>query len=255
MDIDLIDTHCHLDYPDFAPDFDAMLENAARCHVRRVISIGIGAHPENAVALANKYPNIWASVGVHPHDAEKIPGISHIEILAGEPRVVAIGETGLDFFKEWAPREHQVTSFRSQIQLAKRVHKPLIIHCRNAGPECLEILREERADTVGGVFHCYAEDAEFAKKLCEINFLVSFPGIVTFKNALNVQEACKAIPVSQMMLETDGPYLAPVPFRGKRAEPAHVLETARFIAHLKGMSLEELGRATTENALKLFGIQ
>lgn len=252
-----IDTHIHLAAAEYAADLQQVLERAQAAGVERFVSIGAGTgldSAELAVALAEKYEFIWASVGVHPHDAGNDFDLQHLRALAKSPRVVAIGETGLDYFKNFAPREAQHKWFKLQIELALEVRKPLIIHSREAGADCFDLLLQGGAKAVGGVFHCYSEDQEFAKKLREINFLVSIPGSLTFKKAQALRDTVKAIPLEQLMLETDGPFLAPEPHRGKRCESAFMLETARCMAGLKGLSLEQLAAITSANACKLFGL-
>jgi TatD DNase family protein len=255
MSLNLTDTHCHLDHEPFNEDQHACVERALAAGVSRMITIGTGkgiSGPHNAIALAEKYDAIWASVGVHPHGSSDKINWTELEKLALHPKVVAIGETGLDFFRDWAPVESQIAAFKTQIEIAKRVKKPLIIHSREAGQQCLQLLVEHNAQEIGGVFHCFSEDAAFAEKLRGINFLVSFPGQLTFKKAESVRDVCSHVPLDQIMVETDSPFLAPEPNRGKRCEPAFVLETARRLAQIKGMSLEEVANVTTQNALKLF---
>lgn len=253
----LIDTHCHLTDKN-AGYIEAITERAANCSVTRFICIGASegsGSARQAIALAEKYPHIWATIGIHPHDADNFQNVDEIKNLAQHPKVVAIGETGLDYFRDWAKKENQLALFKAQIALAKEVKKPLVIHSREAASDCLEILKQESAHLVGGVYHCYAEDADYAKKIRELNFLVSFTGNVTFKKASNIQSAAKEIPLSQIMLETDAPYMAPEPFRGKESEPMHVYQVATKIAELKNQTLEEVARITTENALRLFGLE
>lgn len=252
-----IDTHVHLAADEYQADFEAMIERAKASGVQRFISIGAGTgldSAERALTLANSYDCIWASVGVHPHDAGQNFSIDRMRKLAQSERVVAIGETGLDYFKNFAPREDQHRWFKAQIELALELKKPLIIHSREAGADCYQLLTQGGAKAVGGVFHCYSEDHEFAKKLREINFLVSIPGSLTFKKAQALRDTVKAIPLEQLMLETDGPFLAPEPYRGKRCESAFMMETARMMAELKELSLEELAAITSNNACKLFGL-
>ena len=189
-----------------------------------------------------------------PHDAGSFTELKHLETLAANPRVVAIGETGLDFYRDWAPKENQYRLFENTIAFAKEMRKPLIIHCRDAGEETLMILKKNGAADVGGVFHCYAEDAEFAERLADINFIVSFPGSLTFKNAVRVREAARNIPLERIMLETDAPYMAPEPHRGKPSEPAHVAHIALKLAEIKELPLEEVARVTSANAERLFHI-
>ena len=255
MTIEITDSHTHLDSTDFDVDRDEVIARAHAAGVTRIVTIGAGfgaISTKNAIALAEKCPFIWASAGVHPHDAQLPASEIDLEKLASHPRVVAIGETGLDFFKNLSPVEDQERWFRTQIELAHKLKKPLIIHSRAAGPQCLDILTEMKAEAVGGVFHCFAEDAEFAKKLLAINFLVSFPGTLTFKKAENVREVARKVPLSQIMVETDAPYMAPEPYRGKRCESAFVVETTKMLAQIQGVSFEECARITTENAKRLF---
>jgi len=253
--VDLIDTHTHLTAAAFDEDRAEVIERARARGVRRMITIGAGEgfeSAEKALALAAEHPDIWCSVGVHPHDAAIPPDRLRLAALAAAPRVVAIGETGLDFHYDFAPREAQAAWFRAQIGLARELRKPIIVHCRLAAEECLAMLKAEHAAEVGGVFHCFSESAEFAARLREINFLVSIPGMVTFKRSENIRTAVRGIPLDQLMLETDAPYLAPEPFRGKRNETSFMVETARMVASLHDISLDELGRITTVNAEKLF---
>jgi TatD DNase family protein len=251
----LIDTHAHLDFPEFANDLPALIERAAAQGVMRLITIGAGGGADSAqraVVIAEKYPNIWCSVGRHPHDAQQAPDLAALRDLAQHPRCVAIGETGLDFYRDWAPVDMQRAWFRAQIELALSVSKPLIIHSRAAGPECLATLQELGAGAVGGVFHCFAEDAAFAASLREINFLVSFPGALTFKKAEQLRAVARAIPLDQIMLETDAPYMAPEPFRGRSCESAMLIETAKKLAEVHQQALEVVAESTTRNAVRLF---
>lgn len=253
--MELFDTHCHLDGEAFKDDLKLVLERAKKAGVSRIVTIGASDGIESAgraIRLAESHDWIWATAGIHPHDAKCETPIDSLRKLAEHPRVVAIGETGLDFHYDFAPKDEQAKWFRAQIRLAKEVKKPLVIHCRKAGPECLQILKEEDAQSVGGVFHCFAEDAAFAKELEAINFIVSFPGILTFKKSQTVRDTSRAIALSRIMLETDAPFLAPEPHRGKRCEPAFVLETAKMLALVHSITLEEVARITTENALKFY---
>ncbi len=282
--MELFDTHIHLDSGVFDADRAELIARARAAGVSRFVSIGAGAGPAapksdassapsggdmapdrtplasapQALKLAESYPFIWASVGVHPHDAT-ITSTDQFEAhrvelarLARHPRCVAIGETGLDFFYDFAPKEDQARWFKTQVELAREVQKPLIIHSRNAAAQCLAILTENNAHEVGGVFHCYSESAEFAQELRKINFMISIPGIVTFKKSENIRDAVRGTPLDQIMLETDAPYLAPEPFRGKRCESSFMVKTAEMVAKVKGVSVDEVARITTENALRFF---
>ena len=255
MTLNLTDSHTHLDSEVFNEDRELCIERFLAAGVTRIITVGASQGLESArraIALAERYPFIWATVGVHPHDARMEIDFAELEDLAGHPKVVAIGETGLDQFRDWSPFDRQQIFFERQIEIALNIKKPIIIHSRQAGELCLETLKNKGAARVGGVFHCYSENAAFAQRLSEIGFLVSFPGFITFKKQLEAREICAAIPLEQIMVETDAPYMAPEPHRGKRCEPSFVVETARCLATLKGLSLEEVAKQTTTNALKLF---
>lgn len=256
MAIELIDTHAHLSAPDFSHDIDEVIKRANKNSINTIINIGAGYGLEsakNAVALAEKYDCLKASVGIHPQNAtENISELTTIRELAQHPKVVAIGETGLDYYRDWAPKDAQMQWFKAQIDLARELKKPLIIHSRDAGQDCFDTLNNLNASEVGGVFHCFAEDAEFAKKLVDINFLVSFPGTITFKKATALRMIVKNIPLEQIMVETDAPYMAPEPNRGKRCESSFMLDTAKMLADIKEKSLEEIAEITTRNAKKLF---
>ncbi len=255
--MELIDSHCHL--TSLTHDsLEAILARAHGAAVTRMVSIGASDGLDSApaaVALAERYPSVWASVGIHPHDAGKTREVETLAALAKHPRVVAIGETGLDFFRDWAPVEAQYDLFERTIAFAKAMQKPLIIHSRSAGQECFETLQRCGARDVGGVFHCYAEDSEFAKRLVDLNFIVSFPGSLTFKSAEALRDTARAIPLEQIMLETDAPYMAPEPFRGKPSEPAHVRTIAERMALVKGCAVEEIAAVTTATAMRFFGME
>jgi TatD DNase family protein len=255
--LQLIDSHTHLDSKDFLEDRAAVISRAQQAGVVRLVTIGAGGgdgfgSAKRAIAIAEEFPNVWASAGIHPHDAATPLDRGALKELLLHPRVVAVGETGLDFFRDWSPRDAQEIWFETQIELALEVKKPLIIHSREAGNECLETLQRKDAKEIGGVFHCYAENAEFAAKLRELNFLVSFPGSVTFKNAEALRETVRNIPLTQIMVETDAPYMAPVPYRGKRCESAFMVETAKMIAQLHNLSLEECAAILTANTIRFY---
>lgn len=255
--IELFDSHAHLDVQEFKDDQDSMIERARNVGVNRIVTIGAAdkySSAERAIKLTEKYPGVWASIGLHPHDAEAMPDVELLHKLSQNKKVVAIGETGLDFFRDWSPKDHQEICFIEQIRLALTVKKPLIIHSREAGMECFKLLNKYHAGDIGGVFHCYAEDADFAKRLADINFKVSFPGTLTFKKTENIRVIARDIPISQIMIETDSPYMAPEPYRGKRCEPAFILETAKVLATVKGLSLEETAKVTTQTAKEFFKV-
>lgn len=255
----LIDTHVHLDAEPFADDREAVIERAIENGVTRMITIGSGYGVESsarAIAIAEQHPaSIWCTVGVHPLDASTPltdEALALLEERARHPRVVAIGETGIDLHWNKDPLPIQEAWFINQIALARRVKKPLIIHAREAGERCIELIREHHGDEFGGVFHCFAEDASFAARLRELNFLVSFTGVLTFKKAEATRAIAAQIPLSQLMVETDGPYMAPEPHRGRRCEPAFTRLTAACLATTLGVPLEEVAATTTRNAEKLF---
>lgn len=250
-----IDTHAHLGAIDFDPDRAEVIKRAHDAGVTRIITIGAGYGIESAysaIRIAAEHQHVFAVVGLHPNDASLAFDAAILPALIKHPKVVAVGETGLDFYRNYASRQDQERWFIHQIELAKEHNKPLVIHSRSAGADCLKLLKEQHAQVVGGVFHCFAEDAAFAHELSALGFLVSFPGSVTFKKADSMRAVVQSIPLSQIMLETDAPFLAPEPFRGKRCESAFMIKTAECIAALKGISLDELARITSANAERLF---
>lgn len=257
----LFDTHCHLDDPRLFEELDDVLERAEEAGVRRITSIGCASDVSSvssAIEIARKHPGrISATVGVHPHDAKHLDDAlcDAIRAAGTDSSVVAIGETGLDFHYDHSPHAAQEEAFRRQIAIARDLKKPLIIHTRSAPKDTLRILREEQAKDVGGIIHCFSEDAPFAAGALDLGFVSSFSGIVTFRKAVAVQEAALKQPADALLVETDAPYLAPIPRRGKRNEPAYVAYTAARIAELRGEDPEELARTTYENALRIFGIQ
>lgn len=252
----LIDTHCHLNT--IEPEALAgVLESANACGIEAFIAIGASSGLDSiadAVRISETYRNVWCSIGIHPHDAGDFTTLEALEGYLAHEKVVAIGETGLDFYRDWAPVENQYQLFRNSIALARNCRKPLIVHCRDALEETLEVLRAEGAADVGGVFHCYAGDARYAEQLADCNFLVSFTGNLTFKKATELRETARAIPLTQIMLETDTPYMAPEPFRGKPSEPKHVYQIALRLAELHQCTLDEVARITSDNARTLFKI-
>ena len=257
MSLELCDSHTHLDAPEFAEDCEEVIARARTSGVSRIISIGSGYGLESArrtVQLAENHHGMWAAVGVHPHEVETPYSLDELRDLGKHEKVVAIGEIGLDVFRNRSPFDLQEKHFRIQVELAKDLKKPLSIHSREAGAKVLKILKELHAEEAGGVFHCYAEDADFAKELADMNFAVSFTGAITFKNADKTREIAKAIPLGQILIETDAPYLTPVPNRGKRCESSMLVLTAEALAKIKGLSFEEVAETTTQNAIRDFNL-
>ncbi len=255
----LIDTHCHLDDATYEGGIEGALSRARAAGVSRFVAIGVGETTEaarHAVALAESLPDVFAAVSFHPHDASRAdePARAEIARLAASPRVVAIGEMGLDYHYDQSPREVQREAFRHFIALARAVKKPIVVHTRDAAEDTLAILREERASEVGGIIHCFSEDVPFARAALDLGFDLSFSGIVTFKKAEAIQAAARFAPADRILVETDAPYLAPVPLRGKRCEPAYVVHTARFVAGLRGVSPDELAAQTSANAVRRLGL-
>jgi TatD DNase family protein len=251
-----VDSHCHLDFPDLANNLDEIFDNMQQNQVTHALCVSVNLEDFPRVrTLAESHNNLYASVGVHP-DYENLtePSAAQLVKLAEPPRVVAIGETGLDYFRLRGDLEWQRARFRQHICAAKQCNKPLIIHTREAAVDTLRIMAEEGADHVGGVMHCFTESLEVAQQAIEMNFYISFSGIVTFKNAHIVKEVAKTIPLDKILIETDSPYLAPVPFRGKTNQPAFVRHVAEEIAKLREISLEEVATATTHNFFRLFKV-
>lgn len=249
-----IDSHCHINFPQLDEILDDVLANMRRNEVSDVLCVGVSLDkvPE-ILALADKYPHIYASVGVHPdHELDAEPTVKQLVELAQHPKVVAIGETGLDYFRLKGDLAWQRERFRTHIQAARSCGKPLIIHTREAAADTLRIMKEEGAERVGGVMHCFTESLETAQAAMALGFHISFSGIVTFKSAAALKEVAREIPLERMLIETDSPYLAPVPFRGKLNQPAYVKHVAEEIARLRGVTPEEIGRATTDNFRRLF---
>jgi len=253
----IIDTHCHLDMNDYADDLDAVIERARQKKVEKIITIGIDLESsKKAVSLARKYPGVKASVGIHPHDLPLPAEGTYADIvrLTEENReyIVGYGEIGLDYAKMHHPAEMQQLHFRIQLELAKTLDLPVIIHDRDAHEDVLRILEQCGPFPAGGVMHCFSGDYTMACKAIDLGYFLSVPGIVTYKNASSLREVVRKIPLTSLLLETDGPFLAPQPWRGKRNEPAYILATAAYIADLRNIPLEHLAQATTANAIALF---
>jgi TatD DNase family protein len=252
----LIDSHCHLNYEGLAERQDEVLQNARKAGVTGFLNISNRqAEWDQIIAVAEREPDVWASVGVHPHEADSHPdlGASALAQAADHPRVIAIGECGLDYYYDKSDRAAQRERFHAHIDAARQTGLPLVVHTRDAEADTSEILSEAvRGGGVTGVLHCFTGSAELARKGLGLGFYVSLSGIVTFKNAADLQETAKWLPADQMLVETDSPFLAPVPHRGRKCEPAFVADTARFVAELRGEDPDQLAEATTANFFKLF---
>ena len=250
----LVDSHCHLNFPELASNIDAvrasMLENQVGHAL--LISVTLEKYPE-VLSLAEQYPNFFATVGVHPDYEDEPPfNVETLVALAKHPKVVGIGETGLDYFRLTGDLTWQRERFRTHIRAAFKADLPLIIHTRSAAEDTLRIMQEENAQTVGGVMHCFTESIDVAMRAIEMGFYISFSGIVTFKNAAALKEVAQQVPLDRILVETDSPYLAPIPFRGKINQPAYVKHVAEEVANLRNISLEALTQASTSNFFNLF---
>lgn len=255
----LIDSHCHLDRLELTPyggELDGAIAHAHQRGVDLMLCVSINMENFPAVrAIAERYDEVYASVGVHPNDNEgHDPSLDELIKLADHPKVIAIGETGLDYFRSEGDLEWQRERFRRHIAAAKQTGKPLIVHSRDAREDTLRVLEEERADEVGGIMHCFVEDMTTAERAMALGFLISFSGIVTFRNATALQEVARQVPAEMLLVETDAPYLAPIPYRGKPNEPAYVRDVAEFVAKLRGVSVELLAEQTTANFKRLFSL-
>lgn len=249
-----IDSHCHLNFPELAVKLDEVLANMAENQVEMALCVSVDLQNLPQIfKLAEQNQNIYASVGVHPdYELSEEPTQAKLVALAQHPKVVAIGETGLDYFRLQGDLEWQRNRFRTHIKAAVECDKPLIIHTRSASADTLRLMQEENAHLPGGVLHCFTESLEVALAAIEMNFYISFSGIVTFKKALELKEVAKRIPLERMLIETDSPYLAPVPHRGQLNQPAYVKHVAEEIARLRGITVEEVGEATSANFHRLF---
>jgi len=251
----LVDSHCHLDFPELRSQLPELLSRMAAAGVSHALTISTTLAGFAGVReLAQSQPNLWCTVGVHPDERRdgREAGVDELVGLASHPKVVAIGETGLDYFRVEGDTEWQRERFRAHIRAARACAKPLVIHTREAAADTLRILEEEGARDVGGVMHCFTESLEVARAAMRMGFFISFSGIVTFKNAKSIKEVAREVPLDRLLVETDAPYLAPVPHRGKTNEPAFVRHVAEEVANLKGVGLDELAQATTRNFFALF---
>jgi TatD DNase family protein len=252
----LVDSHCHLDFEDFDTDRAAVLSRAKAAGVDLMVTISTKiTEAEKIIALAESHEALVCSVGIHPHEAGREPETSAAELvaLAAHEKVVGIGETGLDYFYEHSPREAQQRNFRAHIDACRQSRLPLIVHARDADEDTADILEDEMGKgDYPGLIHCFTAGPELARRALDIGFYISISGIATFKNAAELRETIKAVPLERLLVETDAPFLAPVPHRGKRNEPSFVAETAAMLAELKGVSPQELARITTDNFFTLF---
>ena len=253
-----IDSHCHLDDARYDTDREAIIARGREAGVGQFVTIGCDLETSRAaVALARKHPFICATVGVHPHEAKRIEDGWYPELraLAGFSRVVAYGEIGLDYHYDHSPRDIQRERFREQIRLARELRLPVVIHTREAQEDTIAILRKEKAQELGGVFHCFSGDAWLAKDALDLGFYLSFSGVITFQNATMLRDIVKTVPLDRILVETDSPYLAPVPYRGKRNEPAYVRLVAEKLAEIHDVDVQKVEETTTENAKRLFRIK
>jgi len=252
----LVDSHCHLDFPDFAPELEAVVARAEAAGVGRMVTIStrVRRHAQ-VLAIAERFPNVTCSVGTHPHHAHEELDITAEELIARaqHPKVVAIGEAGLDYHYDNSPRAAQEQGFRTHIAAARATQLPLVIHAREADEDTARILEEEMGKgPFPAVLHCYTGGPELARRAIALGHSISFTGIVTFKNSGALREIAESLPADRFLVETDAPYLAPLPYRGKRNEPAYVVEVAKVLAEVRGVSADEIGRQTTENFFRLF---
>ena len=250
----LVDSHCHLDFPDLASRLPELLQRMEENAVGLAVCIGVNLEDfPRVLALAEAHPQLWATVGVHPEYTDvREPDENELLALANHPKVIAIGETGLDYYWQKDKPEWQRARFRTHIRAARRCGKPLVVHTRESAEDTLNVLAEEGADAVGGVMHCFTENWEVARRALDLGFYISFSGIVTFKNAAIVKDVAQKCPLDRILVETDSPYLAPMPYRGKQNQPAYVRHVAEEIARLREISLEDVTAATTENFFTLF---
>jgi TatD DNase family protein len=253
----LIDTHAHLDLPEFEKDLPRVIQRATEAGVTTILTVGIEpASCIKTLEIAEAYPHIFAIIGIHPHHAAEVgkKELGDLQDLARHPKVKAWGEIGLDFFRNLSPPAIQKEKFHQQIQIGKELGLPLVIHSRSATQETISILQEERAGEQGGVIHCFSGDEKTARRYLDMGFVISIPGVITFQKAQGLREVVKGLPTEGFIIETDAPFLAPVPHRGKRNEPAFVRFTAETIAQVRGQDMAEVAAITTANARRVFNI-
>ena len=252
----LVDSHCHIDFPDLHEDLDGVLDRAKAAGVGYLLCVSVNLEDlKNIIEISHRYTQVFASAGVHPnHDPGVLDSPKYVTLreAAADPVVVAVGETGLDYYRSKGELKWQLDRFRKHIAVSRELSKPLIIHTRRANYDTIAIMREEGASESCGVMHCFSEDWPTAKAALDMGFYVSISGIVTFKNADAVREVARNVPADRLLVETDAPYLAPVPYRGRTNEPAFVANTARFLAELRGVDFETLAEQTTDNFFELF---
>jgi len=259
--MELIDSHAHIDFPQFAEDREAMLERARSAGVTALLAIGTGPGPEkfdSALPFAEQNDWIYATVGIHPHEAKEVrpQHLDQLATLAKHKKVIAWGEIGLDYYYNHSPREVQQKVFRDQMTLAKQAKLPIIIHCRDAWADCLKLLKEAWQPTgLGGILHCFSSTLEDARRGIEMGFLISFAGNSTYPKTQNLRDIAKVLPLENILIETDSPYLAPQPYRGKRNEPAYVVEVARTLANVRDLAPEEFAAATAANFRRFFHLE
>jgi TatD DNase family protein len=254
----LIDSHAHLEMPDFRRDLEEVIQRASESGVKYIFTVGTEKKDwKRAIEIAQSHPFIYTILGVHPHNAKEIDDQTYetLKVLCKNEKVRAFGEIGLDFYRNLSPREMQLNRFREQIALARELGLPIVIHDRAAHQETLEVLKSEKAGDLGGIIHCFSGDYDMAKECIEMGFYISVPGSITFKNAESFREIVRKLPLESLLVETDAPFLTPIPFRGKRNEPGYVRYTAEKVAQIKKVPFEKVAEVTTGNALRVFRLK
>ncbi len=255
--MELIDTHAHLDSSNYDKDRQGVIKEAKKQGIKYIINVGTNImSSKNSIALSQKNSGIYATVGIHPHDADEVDNntLSFLEKLTAEDKVVAVGEIGLDFHYDNSPRDIQKKAFHLQLELARKVNLPVVIHSRDAAQETLKILKEENIQDIGGIFHCFSEDLNTARMILDMGMYIAVGGVITFKNAGGLRQVVAELPLNRLVIETDSPYLTPHPHRGHRNEPSYIKYVAREIARIKNISQVQVAKITTENAKKIYNI-